>query len=47
MEKGTKVALVCCSNGQPRENRELLCRLEQTLSRPGLALVFGVYLSAG
>lgn len=47
MEKGTKVALVCCSNGQPRENRELLCRLEQTLSRLGLVPVFGEYLYAG
>ena len=41
MKKGSKVAIVGCSNGQPRGNREKLDRLNSALSELGLIPVFG------
>lgn len=41
MKKGSKVAIVACSNGQPQNNHEKLGRLYNTLSELGLAPVFG------
>lgn len=41
MKKGSKVAIVACSNGQPQNNHEKLGRLYGTLSELGLTPVFG------
>ena len=41
MKKGSKVAIVACSNGQPQKNREKLEKLYSTLSELGLTPVFG------
>lgn len=41
MKKGSKVAIVGCSNGQPQNNYEKLNRLYDTLSELGLTPVFG------
>ncbi|MBR1866557.1 MAG: LD-carboxypeptidase [Lachnospiraceae bacterium] len=44
MKTGDKVALVCCSNGQPESHREQLERLGDLLSQMGLIPVFGDYI---
>lgn len=41
MKKGSKVAIVGCSNGQPQNNYEKLNRLYDTLSELGLTPMFG------
>lgn len=41
MKKGSKVAIVACSNGQPQKNREKLDKLYSTLSELSLTPVFG------
>lgn len=41
MKKGSKVAIVACSNGQPQKNREKLDKLYNTLSELSLTPVFG------
>lgn len=41
MKKGSKVAIVGCSNGQPQNNYEKLNRLYETLSKLGLTPIFG------
>lgn len=41
MKKGSKVAIVACSNGQPQNNHEKLVRLYDTLSELGLTPMFG------
>ena len=41
MKKGSKIAIVGCSNGQPQKNHEKLEKLYSTLSELGLTPVFG------
>ncbi len=41
MKKGSKIAIVGCSNGQPQKNCEKLEKLYRTLSELGLTPVFG------
>lgn len=41
MKKGSKVAIVACSNGQSQKNREKLDKLYSTLSELSLTPVFG------
>lgn len=41
MERGDKVALVCCSNGQPQSDRVQLEHLGDLFSQMGLVPVFG------
>ena len=41
MKKGSKVAIVACSNGRPQNNHEKLDRLYDTLSELGLTPMFG------
>ena len=47
MINGDKVALVCCSNGQDRSNREKLERLREVIEQIGLSPVFGSHIYAG
>lgn len=44
MEKGSKVGIVCCSNGQPRTAREEIERLGDTLREMGLFPVLGAHI---
>lgn len=44
MNKGDKVGIVCCSNGQPQSNREMIHNLEDTLLQLGLVPVFSDYI---
>lgn len=44
MRTGDKVAIVCCSNGQPRSHRDQLERLGDEFSQIGLIPVFGDYI---
>lgn len=44
MQKGSKVAIVCCSNGQKQSYREKLELLKNTLLQLGLVPVFGDYI---
>lgn len=44
MEKGSKVAIVCCSNGRKQSDREKLELLKNTLLQIGLVPVFGDYI---
>lgn len=44
MEKGSRVAVVCCSNGQPQANRESVELLRRRLIGLGLVPVFGEYI---
>lgn len=44
MQKGSKVAIVCCSNGRKQSYREKLELLKNTLLRLGLVPVFGDYI---
>lgn len=44
MKKGSKVAIVCCSNGQLQTYRDKLNRLQDTLSQIGLVPVFSEYI---
>lgn len=39
MERGSKAAIVCCSNGQPRSGSDRIDRLEQTLLQLGVVPV--------
>lgn len=44
MEKGSKVAIVCCSNGQAQTNRIKIKMLENTLLGIGLVPVFSDFI---
>lgn len=44
MKKGDKIAIVCCSNGQPVSNREKLCKLHTTIQEIGLVPVWSHYI---
>lgn len=44
MQKGSKVAIVCCSNGQKQSYREKIELLKNTLLQQGLVPVFGDYI---
>ena len=44
MKSGDKVALVCCSNGQPAATQGLLMELHDELIKIGLVPVFGDYI---
>lgn len=44
MKSGDKVALVCCSNGQPEAKQGLLKELHDELIKIGLMPVFGDYI---
>lgn len=44
MEKGNKVAIVCCSNGQAQTNRSKIKMLENTLLGIGLVPVFSDFI---
>ena len=44
MEKGSKVGIVCCSNGQPQTARNKMERLGDTLRQLGLVPVFGRHI---
>lgn len=44
LEKGSKVGIACCSNGQPPANRDKIDLLEQTLKDIGLVPVFSEYI---
>lgn len=44
MNKGDKVGIVCCSNGQPQSNREKIHKLEETLLQLGLIPVLSDYI---
>ncbi len=44
MRKGDKIALVCCSNGQPASGRLGLLKLRDKLTELGLVPVFGDYI---
>lgn len=44
MEKQSKVAIVCCSNGQLHTYKERIIKLENTLLQVGLTPVFGDYI---
>lgn len=46
MRKGSKVGIVCCSNGQPMENKEKLSNLDRTLKEIGLHPVWGSHIFA-
>lgn len=46
IEKGSRVGIVCCSNGQPQTARENLERLGDTLQSMGLFPVFSEYIYA-
>ena len=41
MKKGSKTAIVSCSNAQPQTYREKLNKLQATLSDLGLIPIFG------
>ena len=47
MQKGSKVAIVGCSNGQPQTNREKVVLLEKVLVKIGLCPVFSDFLLKG
>lgn len=42
MEKGDKIAIVCCSNGQLRSYKEKLVKLHEILVQLGLYLFGGI-----
>ena len=44
MKVGDKIGIVCCSNGQRRDYREKIKRLESTLVEIGLEPVFSKYI---
>ncbi|MCI8668957.1 MAG: LD-carboxypeptidase [Lachnospiraceae bacterium] len=44
MEKNNKVAIVCCSNGQPTNYRDKLKHLKDTLTQIGLIPVFSDFI---
>lgn len=44
MQKGSKVAIVGCSNGQPQANRGKVVLLEKVLVKIGLCPVFSDFL---
>lgn len=44
IKKGSKVALVCCSNGQVLSNKEKLKKLQDTLEKMGLDPVWSDYI---
>lgn len=44
MRKGDKIALVCCSNGQPATQHRILQKLQDELIKIGLMPVFGDYI---
>lgn len=44
MEKGSKAAIVCCSNGQRRTGKAVIDKLEHVLLELGLIPVFGRYI---
>lgn len=44
MESGSKIGIVCCSNGQKREYSDKIKCLEDTLLSIGLTPVFGNYI---
>lgn len=46
MKAGSKVGIVCCSNGQPVENKKNLCKLDETLREIGLEPVWGRHIFA-
>lgn len=46
MKRGEKAAFVCCSNGLPAEERQLMERLQKKLCGLGLNLVLSEYLYA-
>ena len=44
LKVGDKIGIVCCSNGQRRDYREKIKRLESTLVEIGLEPVFSKYI---
>lgn len=44
MEKGSKAAIVCCSNGQPLTNKDDIDKLERALLGLGLVPVFSKHI---
>lgn len=44
MEKGTKVGIVCCSNGRPKSHKDELQKLTHTLQKMGLQPVFSPFI---
>lgn len=44
MKKGEKAAIVCCSNGQPREAKARMEKLEKTLEVLGIIPVFSDFI---
>lgn len=44
IKKGSKVAIVCCSNGQRQSDKERIEHLKNTLLKLGLVPVFGDYI---
>lgn len=44
MEKGSKVAIVCCSNGQPHTQKDRVDALAETLQQIGLLPVLSPYI---
>lgn len=44
MERGDKIGIVCCSNGQKREYRDKIKCLEGTLQSMGLVPIFSDYI---
>lgn len=44
MEKGSKIGIVCCSNGQTRAYKEKLNKLENVLLQMGLVPVWGDHI---
>lgn len=47
MKIGSKAAIVCCSNGQPRFNEEKIEKLKSLLLRLGILPVFGEHIYEG
>lgn len=46
MKIGDKVGIVCCSNGQPIKNKEIIMRLKYVLENMGLTPLFSNYIYA-
>ncbi len=44
IKKGSKVAVVCCSNGQRQSDKAKIEHLKNTLLKLGLVPVFGDYI---